>query len=98
MKVVAWLTRSNQKLRRMANPFGLSNWQDSNQCLAEESFGHPHQATELYDEDAAANVRVLMVAMLLQQRELFSMSNIDGLIGGASLKLDEYLKIVNYEA
>ncbi|NLO39676.1 MAG: triose-phosphate isomerase [Ruminiclostridium sp.] len=57
--------------------------------------------TELYDEDAAANVRVLYGGSVKASNaaELFSMSNIDGgLIGGASLKLDEYLKIVNYEA
>jgi len=56
---------------------------------------------ELYDEDAAACVRVLYGGSVKSSNaaELFGMANIDGgLIGGASLKLDEYLKIVNYEA
>lgn len=56
---------------------------------------------ELYDEEAAANVRVLYGGSVKASNaaELFGMANIDGgLIGGASLKLDEYLKIVNYEA
>ncbi|MBP7175766.1 MAG: triose-phosphate isomerase [Thermoclostridium sp.] len=56
---------------------------------------------ELYDEEAAANVRVLYGGSVKASNaaELFGMANIDGgLIGGASLKLDEYMKIVNYEA
>ncbi len=56
--------------------------------------------SELYDEEAAANVRVLYGGSVKASNaaELFGMPNIDGgLIGGASLNLDEYLKIVNYE-
>ena len=56
---------------------------------------------ELYDEDVANSVRVLYGGSVksTNSSELFGMPNIDGgLIGGASLKLDEYLKIVNYDA
>ena len=56
---------------------------------------------ELYDEDVANSVRVLYGGSVKSTNasELFGMPNIDGgLIGGASLKLDEYLKIVNYDA
>ena len=57
--------------------------------------------SELYDEEAAASVRVLYGGSVKASNaaELFGMADIDGgLIGGASLKLDEYVKIVNYEA
>ncbi len=55
---------------------------------------------ELYDEEAAENVRILYGGSVKASnaRELFTMPNIDGgLIGGASLQLDEYVKIVNYD-
>lgn len=54
---------------------------------------------ELYDEDTSENVRILYGGSVKASNaaELFSMPNIDGgLIGGASLKLDEYTAIVDY--
>lgn len=54
---------------------------------------------ELYDEETAENVRILYGGSVKASnaKELFEMPNIDGgLIGGASLKLDEYLKIIYY--
>ena len=55
---------------------------------------------ELYDEESSENVRILYGGSVKASNasELFNMPNIDGgLIGGASLKLDEYTKIVNYQ-
>ena len=55
---------------------------------------------ELYDEETSENVRILYGGSVKASNasELFNMPNIDGgLIGGASLKLDEYTKIVNYQ-
>ncbi|HEY8422286.1 MAG TPA: triose-phosphate isomerase [Thermoclostridium sp.] len=54
---------------------------------------------ELYDEETSENVRILYGGSVKASNasELFNMPNIDGgLIGGASLKLDEYVAIVNY--
>lgn len=53
---------------------------------------------ELYDKETAEKVRILYGGSVKASNaaELFSMPDIDGgLIGGASLKLDEYLKIIN---
>lgn len=55
---------------------------------------------ELYDEETSENVRILYGGSVKAANafELFNMPNIDGgLIGGASLNLDEYIKIVNYQ-
>lgn len=54
---------------------------------------------ELYDEETADNIRILYGGSVKASnaKELFDMPDIDGgLIGGASLKLDEYVSIVNY--
>lgn len=54
---------------------------------------------ELYDEETANNVRILYGGSVNAANfsELFDMPNIDGgLIGGASLKPEEYVKIANY--
>lgn len=54
---------------------------------------------ELYDEETSENVRILYGGSVKASNaaELFNMPDIDGgLIGGASLKLDEYVTIVNY--
>ncbi|NLY19439.1 MAG: triose-phosphate isomerase, partial [Clostridiaceae bacterium] len=53
---------------------------------------------ELYDKETAEKVRILYGGSVKASNaaELFSMPDIDGgLIGGASLKLDEYLKIID---
>lgn len=55
--------------------------------------------SELYDEETSENVSVLYGGSVkaANAAELFDMPDIDGgLIGGASLKIDEYTKIVNY--
>jgi triosephosphate isomerase len=66
---------------------------------AEEACGIIRELVEeLYDKETAEKVRVLYGGSVKSSNaaELFNMPNIDGgLIGGASLKLDEYLKIVN---
>jgi len=54
---------------------------------------------ELYDKETAENIRILYGGSVNASNfsELFDMPNIDGgLIGGASLKADEYVKIANY--
>ncbi len=54
---------------------------------------------ELYDEETSESVRVLYGGSVkaANSQELFDMPNIDGgLIGGASLKLDEYVAIIGY--
>lgn len=54
---------------------------------------------ELYDEETADSVRILYGGSVKASnaKELFEMPNVDGgLIGGASLNLEEYVKIVNY--
>ena len=53
---------------------------------------------ELYGAETAEKVRILYGGSVKASNaaELFGMPNIDGgLIGGSSLKLDEYLKIIN---
>ena len=52
----------------------------------------------LYGKDIADNISILYGGSLKASnaKELFSMSDIDGgLIGGASLKLDEFIEIIN---
>lgn len=54
---------------------------------------------ELYDEETAESIRILYGGSVKASnaKELFDMPDIDGgLIGGASLKLDEYVTIVHY--
>ena len=54
---------------------------------------------ELYDEETAESMRILYGGSVKASNaaELFEMPNIDGgLIGGASLNLEEYVEIVNY--
>lgn len=54
---------------------------------------------ERYDEETSESIRILYGGSVKASNaaELFDMPNIDGgLIGGASLKLDEYVTIVNY--
>jgi len=56
---------------------------------------------ELYDEETSESVRILYGGSVKASNaaELFNMPNIDGgLIGGASLKLDEYIAIAKYKA
>ena len=55
---------------------------------------------ELYDEETAQNVHILYGGSVKASnaKELFETSDIDGaLIGGASLKVDEFAKIANYD-
>lgn len=55
---------------------------------------------ELYDEETSENIRILYGGSVKASNaeELFDMPDIDGgLIGGASLKLDEYVTIANYK-
>ena len=55
---------------------------------------------ELYDEETAQNVHILYGGSVKSSnaKELFETSDIDGaLIGGASLKVDEFAKIANYD-
>ena len=53
----------------------------------------------LYDKEVANNVSILYGGSVNKNnaKELFETSDIDGaLVGGASLKPDEFSKIVNY--
>ena len=55
---------------------------------------------ELYGEDVSEKVIILYGGSVKPEnaKELFSMSDIDGgLVGGASLKVDSFEKIVNYD-
>ena len=55
---------------------------------------------ELYGEDVAEDVIILYGGSVKPEnaKELFSMSDIDGaLVGGASLKVDSFSKIVNFD-
>jgi len=55
---------------------------------------------ELYGEDVSTKVRIQYGGSVTaaNAKDLFSMSDIDGgLVGGASLKLDDFEKIVKYE-
>lgn len=56
---------------------------------------------DLHGEDTAESVRILYGGSVNANNfeSLFSMKNIDGgLIGGASLKLDDFAKMANYES
>ena len=58
-----------------------------------------NKITELYGQDTAKRVIIQYGGSIKSSNatELFSMSDIDGgLVGGASLKVDEFSKIVNY--
>lgn len=58
-----------------------------------------NKITELYGQDTAKRVIIQYGGSIKSSNaaELFSMSDIDGgLVGGASLKVDEFAKIVNY--
>ena len=55
---------------------------------------------ELYGEAISENISILYGGSVKSSnaKELFETSDIDGaLIGGASLKLDEFEKIINYD-
>ena len=55
---------------------------------------------EIYGEEISQNVMILYGGSVksTNARELFETSDIDGaLVGGASLKADEFAKIVNYK-
>ncbi len=58
------------------------------------------QISELYGEEVAQNTIILYGGSVKPEnsKELFSTSDIDGgLVGGASLKVEDFEKIINYE-
>ena len=58
------------------------------------------QILELYGEEVAQNTIILYGGSVKPEnsKELFSTSDIDGgLVGGASLKVEDFEKIINYE-